>query len=66
MQAQALLASGWARELAAPRDVVRARAPRRAGCVAEGERVAGGIPQQRHSPRVAGRLGVHDLRRDLA
>ena len=38
----------------------------RAGCVAEGERVAGGIPQQRHSPRVARRLGVHDLRRDLA
>jgi primosomal protein N' (replication factor Y) len=28
VQAQALLASGWARELAAPRDVVRARAPR--------------------------------------
>ena len=28
VQAQALLASGWARELAAPRDVVRGRAPR--------------------------------------
>ncbi|GAA2231686.1 primosomal protein N' [Promicromonospora sukumoe] len=28
VQAQGLLASGWARELAAPRDVVRARAPR--------------------------------------
>lgn len=28
VQAQALLASGWARELAAPRDVVRSRAPR--------------------------------------
>jgi len=28
VQAQALLASGWAREIAAPRDVVRARAPR--------------------------------------
>jgi primosomal protein N' (replication factor Y) (superfamily II helicase) len=28
VQAQALLASGWARELAAPRDVLRARAPR--------------------------------------
>jgi primosomal protein N' (replication factor Y) len=28
VQAQALLASGWARELAAARDVVRARAPR--------------------------------------
>jgi primosomal protein N' (replication factor Y) len=28
VQAQALLASGWARELAAPRDVVRALAPR--------------------------------------
>lgn len=28
VQAQAMLASGWARELAAPRDVVRARAPR--------------------------------------
>ncbi|MEV0891055.1 primosomal protein N' [Promicromonospora sp. NPDC050262] len=28
VQAQALLASGWARELAAPRDIVRARAPR--------------------------------------
>jgi primosomal protein N' (replication factor Y) len=28
VQAQALLASGWARELAATRDVVRARAPR--------------------------------------
>nr|BFF16981.1 hypothetical protein GCM10025730_05020 [Promicromonospora thailandica] len=27
VQAQALLASGWARELAATRDVVRARAP---------------------------------------
>lgn len=28
VQAQALLASGWAREVAAPRDVLRARAPR--------------------------------------
>ncbi|MFD6136366.1 primosomal protein N' [Isoptericola sp. NPDC060257] len=28
VQAQALLASGWAREIAAPRDVLRARAPR--------------------------------------
>jgi primosomal protein N' (replication factor Y) len=28
VEAQALLASGWAREVAAPRDVVRARAPR--------------------------------------
>ena len=28
VQAQALLAAGWAREIAAPRDVVRARAPR--------------------------------------
>jgi primosomal protein N' (replication factor Y) (superfamily II helicase) len=28
VQAQALLASGWARELAAPREVLRARAPR--------------------------------------
>ena len=36
-----------------------------APCVAQGERVAGGVPQ-RHRPGVAGRLGVHDLRRDLA
>lgn len=28
VEAQALLASGWAREISAPRDVVRARAPR--------------------------------------
>ncbi|CAM3677877.1 primosomal protein N' [Isoptericola cucumis] len=28
VQAQAMLASGWAREIAAPRDVLRARAPR--------------------------------------
>ncbi|WP_166847755.1 primosomal protein N' [Isoptericola sp. BMS4] len=28
VQAQALLAAGWAREIAAPRDVLRARAPR--------------------------------------
>ena len=38
----------------------------RAGCVAKGQCVAGGVPQQRHRPGVGGRLGVHDVRRDLA
>jgi hypothetical protein len=38
----------------------------RPGCVAQGQRVAGGVPQQCHCPGVASRLGVHDLRRDLA
>ena len=38
----------------------------RAGCVAQGEYLAGGDPQQRHRPGVGARLGVHDLRRDLA
>jgi hypothetical protein len=38
----------------------------RAGCVTEGERVAGGVSQQCHRPGVGGGLGVHDLHRDLA
>ena len=38
----------------------------RAGCVAQRQRVAGGVPQQCDRRGVGGRLGVHDVRRDLA
>ena len=39
---------------------------RRAGRVAQRQRVAGGVSQQRHRLGVGRRLGVHDVSRDLA